>query len=65
MTDNWMSPVAQVAKVVLPARVDSASPFDSLVAAMAVTESLIAAVAEKLGNAGEERLRAMEETPDA
>ncbi|MBD3915569.1 MurR/RpiR family transcriptional regulator [Nocardioides hwasunensis] len=64
LTDNWMSPVAKVAKVVLPARVDSASPFDSLVAAMAVTESLIAAVAERLGSAGEQRLRAMEETPD-
>lgn len=64
MTDNWMSPAAKVAKVVLPARVDSASPFDSLVAALAVTESVIAAVAERLGTAGEERLRAMEGTPD-
>lgn len=64
MTDNWMSPVAKVAKVVLPARVESASPFDSLVAAMAITESLIAAVAEQLGTAGEKRLRDMEETPE-
>lgn len=64
MTDNWMSPIAKIAKVVLPARVDSASPFDSLVAAMAVTESIIAAVAARLGDDGESRLRAMEQTPN-
>ncbi|MBA0051121.1 MurR/RpiR family transcriptional regulator [Streptomyces sp. AJS327] len=60
MTDNWLSPIAKVAKVVLPVRVDSTSPFDSLVAAMAVTESLVAAVASQLGTAGMERLELLE-----
>ncbi len=60
MTDNWLSPIAKVAKVVLPVRVDSASPFDSLVASMAVTESIVAGVAERLGSAGISRLELVE-----
>lgn len=64
MTDNWMSPIAQVAKVVLPARVDSASPFDSLVAATAIGESLIAAVAARLGRSGSQRLEFLESDPN-
>jgi len=62
MTDNWLSPIAKVAKVVLPVRVDSASPFDSLVASMALSESIVAAVAEHLGAAGVERLELFETT---
>ena len=64
MTDNWLSPIAKVAKVVIPVRVDSASPFDSLVAATAVTESLVAAVAERRGPEGVERLRQLEEAAE-
>ncbi|GLY80057.1 MurR/RpiR family transcriptional regulator [Actinoallomurus iriomotensis] len=60
MTDNWLSPIAKSAKVVLPVRVESASPFDSLVAAMALTESIVAGVAESLGPAGKERLELVE-----
>lgn len=63
MTDNWLSPIAKVARVVIPARVDSASPFDSLVASMAITESLVAGVAEALGESGVRRLELLEETP--
>lgn len=64
MTDNWLSPIAKVARVVLPTRVDSASPFDSLVASMAVTESIVAGVAERIGDAGVARLELIEETRD-
>ncbi|GAA1559192.1 MurR/RpiR family transcriptional regulator [Kribbella hippodromi] len=64
MTDNWLSPIAKVARVVLPARVDSASPFDSLVASMAVTESIVAAVAAELGETGVKRLELLEESPE-
>ncbi|MGW7691805.1 MurR/RpiR family transcriptional regulator [Streptomyces asiaticus] len=60
MTDNWLSPIAKVSKVVLPCRVQSASPFDSLVAAMAVTESLVAGVAGALGEGGRARLTLIE-----
>ena len=60
MTDTWLSPIAQTAKVVLPCHVDAASPFDSLVAAMALTESLVAGVCERLGDDGMRRLEAIE-----
>lgn len=62
MTDNWLSPVAKVAKIVIPVRVDSASPFDSLVAGTAVTESLVAAVADLRGDEGVQRLERIEES---
>lgn len=60
MTDNWLSPVAKTAKVVIPTRVESASPFDSLVAAMAISETLVAGVTEKLGASGKKRLELVE-----
>lgn len=64
MTDNWLSPIAKVARVVLPTRVDSASPFDSLVASMAITESIVAGVAEQLGEVGVRRLELLEQAPE-
>lgn len=60
MTDSWLSPISDTAKHVLPARVDSASPFDSAVAATAITESLVAAVTEVLGDAGMQRVAQFE-----
>lgn len=60
-TDPWLSPVAEFADVVLPARVEAPSPFDSLVAPMALLETLVAAVHARLGPAAEERMRAAEE----
>ncbi|MFF2273996.1 MurR/RpiR family transcriptional regulator [Agromyces sp. NPDC058136] len=59
-TDRWLSPVADVAGAVLPAGVDAPSPFDSLVPAMAVVETVIAGVTERLGEDGRQRLEAME-----
>lgn len=56
VTDPWLSPVAEVADVVLPARVQGPSPFDSLVSAMAVVEVLVAGVHAKLGSAAAERI---------
>lgn len=64
MTDNFLSPIAKIAKVVIPSRVDNASPFDSLVGAMAISESLIAAVADQLGSVGMERLQLLEDTAE-
>lgn len=55
-TDPWMSPAADRAEVVLPARVEAPSPFDSLVPAMAVVETLVAAVTEQTGEGARRRL---------
>ncbi|RLV57097.1 MurR/RpiR family transcriptional regulator [Aeromicrobium phragmitis] len=63
-TDNWLSPIAKFAKVVLPSRVDSASPFDSLMAAMAASEAAIGAVADQLGEQGVRRLSVIESSLD-
>jgi DNA-binding MurR/RpiR family transcriptional regulator len=60
-TDPWMSPAADVAEVVLPARVEAPSPFDSLVPAMAVVETLVAAVTEQLGADARGRLAGYEQ----
>lgn len=62
MTDNWLSPISAMSRIVLPSHVDSASPFDSIVAATAVAESVIAGVADHLGEAGLERLAQAEES---
>ncbi|MGW8552695.1 hypothetical protein [Streptomyces tubercidicus] len=53
--------VAEFADVVLPVRVEAPSPFDSIVAPVAVAETLVAAVHVRLGAAAEERVRAAEE----
>lgn len=60
LTDPWLSPAAEVADLVLPTTVDGPSPFDSLVPALALVESLIAAVAERLGDQGRARLKNFE-----
>ena len=59
-TDQWLSPAAEHAATVLPARVEAPSPFDSLVGALAVVETVVAAVTDRLGEAGRERLASME-----
>lgn len=59
-TDRWLSPVAEVARHVLPARVESPSPFDSLVPALALAEGVVTAVTERLGDAGRARAERIE-----
>ncbi|WP_344411675.1 MurR/RpiR family transcriptional regulator [Pseudonocardia ailaonensis] len=59
-TDIWMSPVADVARVVLPAQVEVPSPFDSLVAAAALVELVVEAVVQNLGTRVPRRLSEIE-----
>lgn len=59
-TDRWLSPAADVATTVLPANVESPSPFDSLAPAMAVVETVIAELTDRLGETGRQRVEAME-----
>lgn len=60
MTDQYLSPIADVAEAVLPAIVDAPSPFDSLVPAMALVESLVAGVSDEIGEEGRRRLERLE-----
>ena len=57
VTDPWLSPAAASADLVLPARVEGPSPFDSLVSATAVVEVLVAGVHARLGDDAEARMR--------
>jgi DNA-binding MurR/RpiR family transcriptional regulator len=66
-TDPWLSPAAEHARHVLISHVDSASPFDSLLGAFALTEIIAAKVVVVLGEAGLSRvtdLEAMHEAVD-
>lgn len=59
-TDRWLSPAADVASIVLSADVEAPSPFDSLVPAMAVVETVVAGVTDRLGESGRDRVAAIE-----
>lgn len=54
-TDPWLSPIAELADAVLPARVIGPSPFESLTPTLAVLEVLVTTVADALGEAGHAR----------
>jgi DNA-binding MurR/RpiR family transcriptional regulator len=57
-TDQWISPVADVADVVLPASVGEARPFESYVAPLALVETLVARLVEWNLDRGRERFEA-------
>ena len=59
ITDRWLSPVAPLAESVLVARTESVSPFDSLTAATALTEALVAGVSALLETDGRARAEAI------
>ncbi|MFD6368837.1 MurR/RpiR family transcriptional regulator [Streptomyces roseolus] len=61
-TDPWPSPAAAHAEVVLITQVPSDSPYDSLAPALAVVESLVAAVLGSMGGDGRERTKEAERT---
>lgn len=56
ITDPWMSPIAEFADVVLPARIEAPSPMDGLVGPMAVVETVIGSVHDLLGAEAAEHL---------
>ena len=59
-TDTWMSPIARVANDVLTCDIDAPSPYDSLVPCLALVETVIAAVTERAGEIGRERIAEIE-----
>lgn len=61
ITDEWLSPVAQVAEIVLPTSVESRGPFDSASAAFVLSELLIDAVLDHVGPEALARMRRWEE----
>jgi DNA-binding MurR/RpiR family transcriptional regulator len=59
-TDHYLSPLAADATVVLTTTVEAPTPFDVLTPAMAVVETLVAGVVDRLGAAPRERLAAFD-----
>ncbi len=59
-TDPWLSPAVESARHVLISHADSASPFDSMLGAFALTEVLAAKVVVALGEAGRARVAEIE-----
>jgi hypothetical protein len=61
ITDPWLAPIADIARhVVLPTSVMAPSPFDSLVAGMAIVETLVAALSARLAEDGRSRIARMD-----
>jgi DNA-binding MurR/RpiR family transcriptional regulator len=61
LTDRWLSPVAAAADVVLPARVDSLTPYDSLVPMLAIIEVVVGGIVAQSGHDAEQRLAVFEQ----
>ena len=61
LTDQWLSPVAQKAKLVLPARIAVPSAWDSSAALMAIVEVLIAGVTRRRLEESRKRMADLEE----
>jgi DNA-binding MurR/RpiR family transcriptional regulator len=59
-TDQWLSPIARVARHVIAGRTAVPSAWDSLAALFAVVETLIGAVTGRLDAAGAARIREIE-----
>jgi DNA-binding MurR/RpiR family transcriptional regulator len=55
-TDPYLSPLAARADVILTSSVQSPSPFDALTPAMALVETIIAALVDRLGDAPRARM---------
>ncbi|HTH75743.1 MAG TPA: MurR/RpiR family transcriptional regulator [Trinickia sp.] len=60
LTDEWRSPIARFADAVLVSLVQSASPFDTKVPALAQTESIVAALVHRLPAEATTRLKRIE-----
>ncbi|MFT4149141.1 MAG: MurR/RpiR family transcriptional regulator [Paracoccaceae bacterium] len=60
-TDQWLSPLAQVAEVALVSQTEVDSPFDTLVPAMAQVEAVAARLRDLLGEKAGKRMEHLED----
>ncbi|HST93525.1 MAG TPA: MurR/RpiR family transcriptional regulator [Microvirga sp.] len=60
LTDAWLSPIARVARHVLPAHVTAPSNWDSSAGLLLLTEALMAAVTKRLWDTAKPRMEAVE-----
>ncbi len=57
ITDPWLSPIARFSTVVLPTSIESSSPFDTAAPGFVLTELLIGAVLERIGEPALDRMQ--------
>jgi DNA-binding MurR/RpiR family transcriptional regulator len=60
MTDQWLSPIARVARHILPAHVAAPSNWDSATGLLLIVEALVAAVTQRLWKTARPRMEAIE-----
>ncbi|MCF6522383.1 MurR/RpiR family transcriptional regulator [Streptomyces sp. JJ36] len=60
VTDGWLSPISAVADVVLPTQAPATTPYDSMVPALALVETLVTGVLAERGEAAQDHMRAGE-----
>lgn len=60
LTDPWLSPAAKHADFLISSGVDAPSPFDSLVPSLALVETIVAGVVERLGSEPLGRIQAFD-----
>jgi DNA-binding MurR/RpiR family transcriptional regulator len=60
LTDQWLSPIARVARHVLPAHIIVPSNWDSSAGLLLLTEALVAAVTKRLWQTAKPRMEAVE-----
>jgi DNA-binding MurR/RpiR family transcriptional regulator len=61
MTDQWLSPIARIAKHTLPAHVEAPSNWDSCAGLLLIVEALMAAVTKRLWATAKPRMEAIEQ----
>jgi DNA-binding MurR/RpiR family transcriptional regulator len=64
ITDQWRSPISKTTDLTFPCRIEAPSAWDSTVAMMLLTETLIAAVQELLWDSTRDRMGQLEEIFD-
>lgn len=65
ITDQWQSPVSKLATTTFNCRIEAPSAWDSTIAMMLLSETLIAAVGEAAWNGTKERMHELENIFDA
>ncbi|NIX78141.1 MurR/RpiR family transcriptional regulator [Microvirga terricola] len=60
LTDPWLSPIARVARHVLPAHITAPSNWDSSAGLLLLTEALVSAVTKRLWETAKPRMEAVE-----
>ncbi len=64
-TDQWLSPIAEIAEVTIVSPLEVASPYDTLAPAIAQMEALVAHILSTLGDETRTRIERLEEVRHA